>query len=801
MSNIVGTAADDVLVGTASADVILGGDGKDRINGGDGNDNLYGGAGNDYVYGDAGDDVLYGEAGNDTLVGDAGSDTIYGGDGNDGVFGGGGNDLIVGEAGTDTIYGDGGDDNIDGGADNDKLYGGSGNDRIFGGVGDDVIDGQTGNDTLVYQFGTGVDQMIGGVGVDTLELVLSGSDLAATTADIIAFADWLDAQLVAAGGNVAVLSALATGPAFTFTAMTLTVAAVETVNLIVDGQHVDIATLRNSPPAVAALQELATSEDVALSGFVQSSSATSKVTGKAAAASDPDGDPLTYALSLGPQHGTVVLDENTGVFVYTPFANFSGADRFEIVVSDPSGASAVQVVDVSIGAVADAPVLTVNDTTVMVSGQTIVGTDAKDVLYGTLGADLIIGNGGDDILYADGGVNDYVVMLDINAALTDLDGSETLTVAISGVPSGARLSAGQMVADGVWVVDATQLAGLSMTVVDPVDMTLVVTATSSEQSGSAVTVSAEIAVTFEGIDDGGADILRGGAGNDQMFGGSGLEFVDYSTTGNGVYVSLSAGYAIGDGFDTFSGIEGIIGSEYIDTLIGDSGANVIYAGGGNDTVRTLGGDDVIFDGAGNDQVFAGDGNDTMVSDNGSSNDQYHGDGGFDTVDYSAVEGSIVVNLGNGLVRGAAGNDLLFSIESVIGGAGDDTILGSKDDDTLNGGAGNDVIQGGRGADILIGGLGDDVFVFDRSDILTGNTQLPYDTIMDFGAGDTLDFRGLVNGKGGLNLATAIHLTEYDNGTLVSVDLGGNSGLVDVVLLGGVHGLGLDDLLGGGHVLA
>ena len=56
-------------------------------------------------------------------------------------------------------------------------------------------------------------------------------------------------------------------------------------------------------------------------------------------ASDPDGNALVYSVPAkgkpgGPEHGTVVVDNKTGTFTYTPDENFTGTDTFSFVASD-----------------------------------------------------------------------------------------------------------------------------------------------------------------------------------------------------------------------------------------------------------------------------------------------------------------------------------------------------------------------------------------------------------------------------------------------------------------------------------
>jgi len=238
--------------------------------------------------------------------------------------------------------------------------------------------------------------------------------------------------------------------------------------------------------------------------------------------------------------------------------------------------------------------------------------------------------------------------------------------------------------------------------------------------------------TLIGLDD-IADDLTGKLGNDVLIGGGGdwvVDFAHYDGATSAVTVNLAAGTSSGgDGNDTLSGIEGVTGSNFNDTLVGDSKDNTLIGNKGNDSL--LGGD-------GNDTLRGGLGNDILTG----------GDGwGFDSADYSDSKSAVTVNLVTGTASGGSGNDILSGIEAVIGsdfndtltggnadgnalfgGNGNDTLLGGNSfsitldggngNDTLisgnsvynwlDGGSGNDSLVGGDGSDTLIGGLGSDI---------------------------------------------------------------------------------------------
>src|SRR5262249_2738904 len=102
-------------------------------------------------------------------------------------------------------------------------------------------------------------------------------------------------------------------------------------------------------------------------------------------------------------------------------------------------------------------VLTVAVTTAETTGQTATATMAVPVTVTGVAATASL------TVTAASGAEDRPLPLDVRAALTDTDGSETLKVTIAGVPTGAQLSAGVNNGSGTWTLTPAQLTGLSIT--------------------------------------------------------------------------------------------------------------------------------------------------------------------------------------------------------------------------------------------------------------------------------------------------------------------------------------------------
>ena len=92
-------------------------------------------------------------------------------------------------------------------------------------------------------------------------------------------------------------------------------------------------------------------------------------TGQLPAASDVDGDPVTYAKGSDPAHGTVVVNPD-GTYLYKPAPNYFGPDTFTYTVSDGKGGVTTYTVTILVTPVNDAPVAK-NDTGAVRPGSSV----------------------------------------------------------------------------------------------------------------------------------------------------------------------------------------------------------------------------------------------------------------------------------------------------------------------------------------------------------------------------------------------------------------------------------------------
>ncbi|WP_322517587.1 tandem-95 repeat protein [Rhodopseudomonas palustris] len=376
-------------------------------------------------------DILIGGAGNNKLFGNGGDDTLIGGGGLNTIQGGTGNDTIIYTAGS------GGIDTVDGGADTDtqivngtaaaetfninaiNLGGGSylaANIDASGTAADGtnfevattaveewLVSGGGGGDTFNVSgalLGTGIATSTltinGDAGNDTLDLTGYAHDVRIVSdggadADTVKFAfkttDATYAKVFAQDGVTLI------GVEVTYNGVTSTFTNYESF-VFTDGTR-SLPALFNTAP-LALDDTVMASEDAPLS--------IDALLGLLNNDSDIDGNTLTVTGVANATHGTVAL--NNGNPIFTPTANFSGVAGFDYTVSDGNGGTATAHVTVDVAPKADAPVLSSSSTN---------PTKAEEV----------------------------AIDLSVGAALADLDGSETMTVSLGGVPSGFVLTDGQ----------------------------------------------------------------------------------------------------------------------------------------------------------------------------------------------------------------------------------------------------------------------------------------------------------------------------------------------------------------------
>jgi serralysin len=220
----------------------------------------------------------------------------------------------------------------------------------------------------------------------------------------------------------------------------------------------------------------------------------------------------------------------------------------------------------------------------------------------------------------------------------------------------------------------------------------------------------------------GNDVLQGGAAADHLEGGPGFDLASYSEAPadfgvGGVRARLDdpSANSIEAAGDTYVSIEGLIGSQFWDTLAGDDQNHVLYGLAGRDSLFGLGGDDIL--------------NSAWVP-------TFWTEGpGFDFASYSEASTGVRASLADSSANGGEAVefetfkpfqprfDSYVDMEGLIGSRFDDVLVGDTQDnasyglsgndflygldglDTLSGDAEADILNGGAGADYLDGGGG------------------------------------------------------------------------------------------------
>ena len=380
---LVGYAGDDYLFGNTGDDKIWGDEestalinpygitGKDRISGGAGNDYLDGGNGRDIVHGDEGNDIVLGSFGDDDVFGDDGDDNVAGGAGDDHVYGGDGDDHLWGDwqedpdmvlptdSGSDHLFGGRGNDILDGGYGDDELHGDEGNDLLYANAGNDTLLGGEGNDELnavsgtnrlfgdegndILHSGTGDDYLNGGLGNDVYYFkrdfghdVIDNNDRLKDRFDYIHFLETRrdEVEILRENDNLVIRTLDGAHQVTVFKHFSES-EPWHFINAIRfaddDSWHPPHHLVNHPPEVVRSLDNLAVKADSDIGGQIALD-----------AISDPDGEPLTYQLTMAdgiPLPEWLQFDAQTGAISGHAPAD-SSLLHLRLTGTDHAGASA-----------------------------------------------------------------------------------------------------------------------------------------------------------------------------------------------------------------------------------------------------------------------------------------------------------------------------------------------------------------------------------------------------------------------------------------------------------------------------
>jgi Ca2+-binding RTX toxin-like protein len=682
-----GTGGTDTL-GSSSAtgrQWVAGGDGNDSLTGGNAADNLYGGPGNDSISGGGGDDTLSGQGGNDTLDGGANVDTA--------AYDSAGAAVTVnlGLTTAQDTLGDGTDtltniENLRGSNFDDSLTGNNSNNSLEGGKGNDTLNGSNGWDTATFVLsGAATESPVlsaydttarayfvrqGGTNVARIEYDFASPGWKVTDLSVNSPADGFGVDIVR---NAEVMTFVSGSVALN----------VETQRDLVGGFPVTSSTSGDTaaPGQTGAVFTEGTPSFGAGSVTLNFSEAM-KISGLPSDLSNLEALSVYRNPTAGSSPGTalgVTQVNNLGtqmLFIQTSATSFSGTDVLRVDLKNGGGAG--KLTDMAGNAISQevwfggsgANTIDLRNHSSMAS-LTVRGNGGNDTLYGGAGSDSLDGGNGNDSLLGGNGADTLVGgggddILDGGAQLTLEDNanfSNEFDVAVySAATAAVTVNLGVNGLNGsAQSTGANDAAGIGIDVLNDIEYV----------------VGSNFNDSITGSDRRVVEIFRANKGNDTIQGGTvndlGTNLVDYrDATGGGVNVNLATGSVTGaDGTDTLVGaFHGVIGSADVDTLTGGTG------------------DDFLDGRLGNDIIDGGGGNDRVA--------------------YNTASGSVTVNLAAGTVAGAAGNDVLTSIEHARGSEHADTLIGSDIANDLQGRAGDDNIQGGGGNDTIHGGMGDDI---------------------------------------------------------------------------------------------
>jgi Ca2+-binding RTX toxin-like protein len=439
-------------------------------------------------------------------------------------------------------------------------------------------------------------------------------------------------------------------------------------------------------------------ENITLTGSVAlnatGNTAANKLAGNAGSNSLSGGDGNDTLNGMG---GTDTLNGGTGNDVYI-------VDTTTDTITDASGTDTVQSsVTFSLAALGAIERLTLTGTAAIngtgnALANTVTGNAAANVIDGGSGADTMIGGAGNDTyVVRDSGdvvtetsaggidtVNNYVNYAlgsylenlqlmgsgNINGTGNSLNnritgnagnnslvgglGNDTLNGGASTAGGGDTLNGGG--GNDTYIVDSATDVIVDSSGTDTIQSSV---SLSLSSYGAIENLVLSGTASINGTGNSLANVITGNSGNNIIDGAGGVDLASYASAGGAVTVSLAIAGAQatgGAGSDTLRNTEGLIGSNYNDTLTGNAAANVLDGGRGNDTLSGGAGDDKLIGGKGNDRLIdangydtlnGGEGNDTYVVAGNSGSIDIFDSAGIDTLDASGATAGVTIDLAPG----------------------------------------------------------------------------------------------------------------------------------------------------------
>lgn len=790
ITNIDTGSGNDTVTGSSAADTLSGSAGDDRFDGGAGNDSVTGGTGNDtVVYSGAQADytIGFGLTVTVTKIATGEVDTITAVE----TLSFADHNVIVavpttitGTSSADTLAGGAGEESLTGLAGNDLITAGAGNDTINGGLGDDNLSGQDGADVFVIDQTVptdGFDTIDGGAGADTIVVTVANG--------LISVKSLTGVEIIDGNGYAYVITASPSGDFIDLSGTTL-LGAIQGIDAGAGNDTVIGSNGADTMIGWGGVDSLsggggddlfrysgqANDADIVDGGagydMIIATSTDTSITLHSLVGVEAISSGGFSGLGINGSGGDDVLDFASVTFFGINFVSGQGG------TDTITGTSGDNYIVVAAGLIDGGPG---NDT---MSGGTVTYANAPSAVTINLGVsgpqagwgsdqfiyvDSLIGSSGGDDLYGNTNAN----------SIFGGNGADTIEGA-----------AGDDTLDGGAGVDTVAF----VTANTGVEVRLATTAAQLTWVGTDVLLNFENIIGSSYRDllygDGGANLIDGGAHNDDLTGGGGDDNLKggtgddqffYSGTSNG-FDAIEGGsgtdvaLALADntiiGLTSLTGVEtvtanGFTGVSIAGSAVGDildfsavtlTSITQIDGGGGSDTITGSSTADTLIGSSGDDSLASGSGDDLFAYASGMANgaDALDGGSGSDTV--IATGDNAVIGLHSfadieafsaggfssvSIVGGSGGDSLNFSTVTVSGlalidgGGGNDSITGSTDADTIAGSAGNDVLNGGSG---------DDEFIYAASsngaDTVDGGGG--NDTLVAIANNSVIGLRGLAN---------------------------------------------------------